>query len=209
MVRKQEENVNKVAAKVYFPNEDTQLQDDCVWLEADHWSTLYVLLDQALIDRFRAQAEIEVFTRWKDESDNEKDWTFKCRKTYIHPFYVPDYMFLKTSDRVWRNAWDVSNRLCIHIPSGTTFHIYRRSSISFGPAIIEDKRHIFYKFKYIGEDGTVTPLIMHTHTEELLDDKQIRHIKYDILKNGAKWFCEHLQSGNDGHWYGDEFKSSY
>lgn len=31
-------------------------------------------------------------------------------------------------------------------------------------------------------------------------------IKYDILKNGAKWFCEHLTAGNDGNWFGKAFK---
>ncbi|MBQ8189324.1 MAG: hypothetical protein IJZ44_06060 [Lachnospiraceae bacterium] len=209
MENEQEEDINKVAAKVYFQNKNHSMPDESVWLEANHWRTLYALLDQVLIDRCQEQAEIDVFTRWKEGQDKEKGWNFKYRKTYIHPFFIPDYMFLKTSDRLWRNTWDVSNKLCIHVPSGTTFHVYRRASITFGPAVMEDKRNIFYKFKYVGDDGTVTPMIIHTHTKELPDDDEIRHIKYEILKNAAQWFCEHLQSGSEGYLLGDEYHGFY
>ena len=36
-----------------------------------------------------------------------------------------------------------------------------------------------------------------------MSEDEINHIKYDILKNGAKWFCEHLTAGNDGNWFGN------
>lgn len=197
---------NRVAAKVYFPHEDPMLPSETEWIEADHWATLYALLDQKLVDKYCAKAEIDVYTRWDDEGD---EWIFKFRKTYINLFYYPEYMFLRESDRVWRNSYDVANRLCIHIPSGTCFHIFRRNNITFGESVIADKQNIFYKFSYTGEDGTVTPMIIHTYTKELLDDEQIHHIKYDILKNGAKWFCEHLDNGNDGHWFGNKFKPTF
>lgn len=200
------EKDNQVAVRIYFPHEDPMLPAESVWIEADHWATLYALLDQQLVNRQLAQADIDVYTRWNNSIDKEEDWTFKFRKTFINLFYYPDYMFLTPNDKVWRNSYDCANRLCIHIPSGTCFHIFRRSNLTFGENFIADKQNIFYKFSYTGEDGTVTPMIIHTHTKELLDDDEIRHIKYDILKNGAKWFCEHLQNGNTGHWFGDKYK---
>lgn len=49
-------------------------------------------------------------------------------------------------------------------------------------------------------------MIIHTHTKEMLDGDEIRHIKYDILKNGAKWLGEHLQNEDTEHWFGDKYK---
>lgn len=197
------DKTNQVAARIYFPHEDPMLPAESVWLEAERWPILSNLLEQEMVDRCCAQAEMDVYTRWEGA---EKDWTFKFRKTYINLFYYPDYMFLTPNDKVWRNCYDCANRLCVHVPSGTCFHIFRRNNISFGDSVFEDRRNIFYKFSYTGEDGTVTPMIIHTRTKELLDDDEIRHIKYDILKNGAKWFCEHLQNGGDGVWFGDKAK---
>lgn len=198
---------NKVAVRIHLPHEDPMLPAESVWVEAEHWIPLYALIDQQFIDRQLPHAEVDVYTRWNNSIEKEEDWTFKYRKTYIHPFFIPDYMFLKENDIIWRNTSDIANRLCIHIPTGTCFHIFRRDSISFGEDVIADKQNIFYKFSYTGEDGTVTPMIIHTYTKVLLDDDEIRHIKYDILKNGAKWFCIHLQNGDDGHWFGDKLKT--
>ena len=182
------------------------LPEKTVWFEADHWATLYAKLDQELINRNLDSARTDLYTRWNDSLSKEEDWTYKHTRTYIHPLFYPEYMFLKTSDDMWRNSYDVANRLCIHIPSGTTFHIFRRSNITFGDNFAEDKQNIFYKFSYTGEDGTVTPMIIHSQTQGVKSDDEIMHIKYDILKNGAKWFCDHLTAGNEGHWFGNEFK---
>lgn len=91
------EKFNKVAVRIYFPHEDPMLPPETEWIEADHWATLYALLDQKLVDKYCAKAEIDVYTRWDDEGD---EWIFKFRKTYINLFYYPEYMFLRESDRV-------------------------------------------------------------------------------------------------------------
>lgn len=197
---------NQVAARIYLPQEDPMLPEETLWFEADHWATLYVLLDQELINRCLDSVQVDVYTRWNDSWNKEKDWTYKHSKTYIHPLRYPEYMFLRTSDAIWRNSYDIADRMCIHIPTGTTFHIFRRSHITFGSAVVEDKHNIFYKFTYTGEDGTVTPMIIHSQTNEVKSEDEINHIKYNILKNGAKWFCEHLTAGNEGNWFGNAFK---
>lgn len=197
---------NQVAVKVYFKNEDPMLPDETIWLEADHWASLYTLLDQELVNRNVQFARTDIYTRWDTQFKQEEDWTFKESKRYMHPLAYPDYMFLNSCDTVWRNSYDTANRLCIHIPTSTRFHIFRRTAVNFSESMMEDKQNIFYKFSYTGEDGTVTPMIIYTRTEEEKSDEEIRHIKYEILKNGAKWFCKHLDHGNEGHWFGNEFK---
>ena len=206
MVQDNANKPNQVAARIYLPQEDPMLPVKTLWFEADHWVTLYAQLDQELVDRVIDSVRMDIYTRWNDSLHQEKDWTYKHTKTYIHPLKYPEYMFLKTSDAIWRNSFDVADRMCIHIPSGTTFHIFHRNKISFGKSVVEDKHNIFYKFTYTGEDGTVTPMIIHTQTNEVKSEDEINHIKYDILKNGAKWFCEHLTAGNDGNWFGNVFK---
>lgn len=206
MNKEQETMPNQVAAKLHIPHEDPMLPEETLWFETDHWSTLYALLDQELINRSLDSVRIDIYTRWNDSLHQETDWTYKQTTTYIHPLNYPEYMFLNTSDAVWRNSSDIANRLCIHIPTGTTFHIFRRSNITFGGDFVDDKHNIFYKFTYTGEDGTVTPMIIHSQTREVKSDDEINDIKYSILKNGAKWFCEHLTAGNEGHWFGNKFK---
>ena len=203
------EKRNTVGAKVHFPNEDPKIPTETLWLEAEHWGMLYSLLDQTMIDRFMKEVTVDLYIHEQDNYKDEEYWSFKFRKTYIHPFYTPDYMFLVTSDHILRNNCDVTNRWCIHIPSGMKFHIFRRTSINFGQEIIDDKHNIFYKFKYIAENGMETPMIIHTCTKDVKSDEERKQIKYEILKNGAKWFCEHLQNGHDGHWVGDSLKFMY
>lgn len=127
-----EDRSKQVAARVFLPQEDPMLPQETLWFEADHWATLYVLLDQELINRCLDSVQVDVYTRWNDSWSKEKDWTYKHSKTYIHPLKYPEYMFLKTNDAIWRNSSDVADRMCIHIPSGTTFHIFHRNKISFG-----------------------------------------------------------------------------
>ena len=201
-----EDRSNQVAARLHIPHEDPMLPEETLWFEADHWATLYALLDQELINRSLDSVQIDVYTRWNDSLHQETDWTYKQTTTYIHPLNYPEYMFLNTSDAIWRNSSDIANRLCIHIPTGTTFHIFRRRNITFGGDFVDDKHNIFYKFTYTGEDGTVTPMIIHSQTREVKSDDEINDIKYSILKNGARWFCEHLTAGNDGNWFGNAFK---
>ena len=197
---------NQVAVKMHIPHEDPMLPEVTHWLEAEHWNVLYSLMDQELINRRLPSVKVDVYTRWQDGLKDEEDWTWKENRIYVNPFCLPEYMFLTPGDKHWMNGGSIANRLCIHTPSGTTFHIFRRDYITFGEDFLADKRNIIYKFTYTGEDGTVTPMVIHTQTKELPDDDERDRIKYDILRNGAKWFCEHLAAGNEGHWFGDKFK---
>ena len=197
----EENKKNEVAAKLFFPQEDPLLPQETQWVEAENWHVLYSLIDQEMLNRNIAKMEIDIYTRW--EYKKQKDWTLKMHKTYLNLFSYPEYMFLKTSDSIMRNNTDVCNRLCIHIPTGTKFQIFRRTHITFSEKVAQDKHNIFYKFSYTGEDGTVTPMVIHTITTEVKSDEEIRNIKYSILKNGAKWFCDHLTDGWDGTMLGN------
>lgn len=201
-----EKKSNQVAVRIHISHEDPILPEETLWLEAEHWGTLYSMMDQELINRRLPTAEVNVYTRWMNGLKNKEDWTWKEDRIYVNPFGYPEYMFLTPGDMHWMNTGSISNRLCIHIPSGTIFHIFSRGYINFGEDFLADRRNILYKFTYTGENGTVTPMVIHTHTKELPDEKEREHIKYNILKNGAKWFCEHLFAGNEGYWLGDKPK---
>jgi hypothetical protein len=202
----EENKKNQVAAEIYFPQEDPILPQETAWVEGENWHVLFSLIDQEMLNRNVAKAEIDIYTRWNNTHSKQEDWTFDSHKTYLNLFSYPEYMFLETSSSIMRNHSDICNRLCIHIPSGIKFQIFRRNYINFSEKVAADKRNIFYKFSYTGENGMVTPMIIHTITAEVKDDEQIRHIKYDILKNGAKWFCDHLTDGLDGALFGNNPK---
>ena len=120
-MKMEDDKKNQVAAKLYIPHEDPMLSGKSIWFEAEHWGILYSKLDQELITRKLDFAQIEIYTRWKKE---QIEWTFKYQKTYVNLLSYPEYMFLKMSDKYITNLSDIANRLCIHIPSGTVFHIF-------------------------------------------------------------------------------------
>ena len=196
----------QVGAWVHLPQTDDAVPAEKIWVEGRVWGNFFRELDEILHARQLEKVKVEVYTRWEKR---EKDWNFRYEKEYVHILYRPEYMLLKDSDYTLRASGLNDGQMIIHLPTGTIIQFFQREWVNFADDMKEDLHNVFYNFRYIADNENITPMVAFANIGRELNSEEHRHYKDVILKEGAKWFCQHLQNGIGGFGLGDNLKKRF
>ena len=111
---------------------------------------------------------------------------FYCHDT------LPGYMFLETASHQTCRYGGYFARKCLHVAIRTLFFISERSGVRFSPDIRESPRLVRYPFRYAGRNGSAVRLIAYCFLDGVSCGTDDRASAREILRNGAKWFCDHV-----------------
>lgn len=131
--------------------------------------------------------------------DNLKEWFVDTEKTYYDSSYTgQEYLLLKDGAHEHRFPTTSIQEMIIHLPSKVVFYVDARVDHLYPEHLLNDPEILFYKFKYTDEDEIVHRFTLCCSLRgNNFSKEKLAEIKENILKPGAKWFCEHYCANNE------------
>lgn len=125
--------------------------------------------------------------------DRLQRWFEDARKCYYHPNTPKEFFLLKNGAHEHRFPSTPMQEIMLYIPKRIVITVLDRDQVNFSEELLSDPNYVFYKFKYNAPGGRVYPFtaLCRMSDEELTPESRTDLID-EVLRPGAKWFCEHL-----------------
>lgn len=161
----------------------------CKTLLTDNNSEGYELVKDWIINRNHDNVNMKI-SFWDEKT---QDWYEDSNITFLQPDTESEFYIIENGAHECRLKHSYMQELVLHAPTRTLFIIDERST-TYLEDTKEDSEVFFYKFKYTTAIGKQYQFTAYCNLRGMnKTPEELSGVKENILRPGAKWFCNHIR----------------